>query len=272
MEPIVEITMDNFFDQYMLLAINTIKKNKHLSNTYNTKHLNSKYSLEEILKEIFYVLRTGVPWRLLRSPINWKTIYWHFSRFKKHQIFQKTFNKLIKNNYTMNNNIIITDTTFIYNKFGKNKISRNKYFKNKKCNKLSIITDDIGVPLSVYINKGSIHDLHYLTKHTNDIITITKNKKTLLLADKCYESIKMRNALDKLNITLMIQKKKRAKANYYYDKYIYKKRIIVENTFQKLKNFRRVMIRYDKLFSTYKEFCFIAASIIFLQTNKSYKQ
>jgi hypothetical protein len=41
------------------------------------------------------------------------------------------------------------------NKFSKNKISRNKFFKNK----LSLVTDVNGIPLSIFIDKGSVHDL-----------------------------------------------------------------------------------------------------------------
>jgi len=43
--------------------------------------------------------------------------------------------------YSNNSNIHLIDSTFILNKFGHNKIKRNKYFKNKNCNKISIITD-----------------------------------------------------------------------------------------------------------------------------------
>jgi hypothetical protein len=43
------------------------------------------------------------------------------------------------------------DSTFISNKYGSNKIARNKFFKNKNCNKISLVTDINGVPLSVFI-------------------------------------------------------------------------------------------------------------------------
>ena len=43
--------------------------------------------------------------------------------------------------------ILSIDSSFIPNKFGKNKIKRNKFFKNKKCNKISVVSDVKGVSI-----------------------------------------------------------------------------------------------------------------------------
>ena len=67
----------------------------------------------------------------------------------------------------------------------------------------------------------------------------------------------------------MIPKKKNMINNYYFDKNIYKKRILIENTFQKIKIFRRIMIRYDSLFKNYLSFVYFGCSIlIFNNLNK----
>jgi hypothetical protein len=48
----------------------TIFENKNIGQKYLTKHFNSIYSLDFILQEIIFVLKTGVPWRNLRSNNN----------------------------------------------------------------------------------------------------------------------------------------------------------------------------------------------------------
>ena len=71
----------------------TSKKTKHF---YNIKYSHSKYTLDEILKEILYVLKTGLSWRDVRSNIHWLTLYWHFNRLSSCGIFEKLFKCLRK--------------------------------------------------------------------------------------------------------------------------------------------------------------------------------
>ena len=52
-----------------------------ISSTYTTKFPNTKYSLDLIINELLYFLKSGVSWNQLRSPINYKTLFWHFNRF-----------------------------------------------------------------------------------------------------------------------------------------------------------------------------------------------
>ena len=115
------------------------------------------------------------------------------------------------------------------NKFGKNKIARNKYFKNKNCNKISLITDNDGIPLSVVVDKGNKHDLKFITKHKNDLIKLTTHSKNnhILLADKAYESKNHRLFLSTIGYYFMIPIKKNAITHHYFDKSIYSKRKLI---------------------------------------------
>ena len=123
-------------------------------------------------------MKTGIPWRLIRSPIKWQTLYFHFRRCSKFYIFKKVFYS-IRNNFIKisNPSFTIVDSTFIQNKFGKNKIGRNKFFKNKNCNKISLITDDKGIPISISVNKGNIHDIKFIDHHIKDFFILTNYKK-----------------------------------------------------------------------------------------------
>lgn len=60
----------------------------------------------------------------------------------------------------------------------------------------------------------------------------------------------------------MFQPKKNSKIKYDFNKVLYKKRINVEHSFQKLKTFRRVCTRYDSNFDTFYSFVYLATSII----------
>ena len=70
----------------------------------------------------------------------------------------------------------IIDSTFIINKYGHDHVACNKFFKNKKCNKISLITDISCIPISVLVDSGNVHDLSFVKAHMNDLI-IFNNKK-----------------------------------------------------------------------------------------------
>jgi transposase len=156
--------------------------------------------------------------------------------------------------------IQIIDSTFIMNKFGKNKIARNKFFKNKNCNKISLVTDIHGVPLSVLFDTGNVHDLSFVTKHVSDINNIS-SEKFILLADKGYVSNKLKLQLVDRKCTFIFPPKRNMK-QVHMDKVLYKKRIYVEHTFATLKQFKRVIIRTDSFIKTYKSFVYLALSLM----------
>ena len=144
-----------------------ILSNKNINKYYNINFPNSKYSLTDILDGILYILKTGIAWRDSKEVVKWQSLYFHFKRFVEHNIFQKLFLKL--RSIFMSKN-----KTNIMNKFGKNHIARNKFFKNKNCNKISLITDVNGIPLSALVNTGNIHNISFLKDHVNDLIVLNK--------------------------------------------------------------------------------------------------
>lgn len=196
---------------FKTLLIETITKNSNIKHLYINKQTNTKYSLQDIIDDIIYVLKTGIPWRSLKSKVNWQSVYFHFKRFVDNNIFKQLYLdfrfKYFTNSKT---NIQIIDSTFITNKFGKNNIARNIFFKNKNCNKVSFLTDSNGVPLSVLVNSGNIHDSKFIEEHINDIFFINKraNKSNILLADKAYEGNNIRTFLKNHKYKLYVPAKK----------------------------------------------------------------
>jgi transposase len=68
-----------------------------------------------------------------------------------------------------------------------------------------------------------------------------------LLADKGYDADALRRDLRDAGIVPVIPGRKNRKRNISYDKDLYLERHWVENAFCRLKDFRRVATRYDKL-------------------------
>jgi transposase len=62
-----------------------------------------------------------------------------------------------------------------------------------------------------------------------------------------------------------IPPKANRKIQYYYNKELYKHRHVIENFFGRIKIYRRVATRYDKLAETYLGFVTIAAILDWLR-------
>ena len=86
-----------------------------------------------------------------------------------------------------------------------------------------------------------------------------------VVADKGYDSDAFREYIAQSGATATIPPKSRRKRQYWYDKHTYGERHLVECFFNKVKQFRRVFSRYDKLADTYLSFLHIAGTLIWLK-------
>ena len=85
----------------------------------------------------------------------------------------------------------------------------------------------------------------------------------ILIADKGYDSDEFRQALAARKIKACIPPKRNRKTQHAFDKQLYKTRHKIENTFGKLKDWRRISTRYDRCAHTFFSAICIAASFIF---------
>jgi transposase len=83
-----------------------------------------------------------------------------------------------------------------------------------------------------------------------------------VLADKAYDSNEIVACVEERQAVAVIPPKSNRNVKREYDKTRYKKRNLIERFFGRLKQFRRVATRYDKLSSRYAAFILISAGII----------
>ena len=84
-----------------------------------------------------------------------------------------------------------------------------------------------------------------------------------LLADRGYDADWFRLALLERGIAPCIPPKKNRKIQYEYDKQLYKQRHKIENMFGRLKDWRRISMRYDRCAETFRAAITIAAIVTF---------
>ena len=71
--------------------------------------------------------------------------------------------------------------------------------------------------------------------------------KHILIADRAYEDKQTRKNMKEQGFIPVVRPKKNRKQTWEYDKELYKRRNEIERYFCRIKRFRKVFTRYDKL-------------------------
>jgi hypothetical protein len=273
----------NSTDSKLIKSIeNHINDNVLLKLKFN--HHNQKYKINELLNCIIIILKTGISYRNISNitTINWNTIYKFHCKLIKYNIFEDTYEKCV-NKYLIELNInahhLNTDTTFICNKLGIEDASFNQQIKKHKTTKISIISDDFNIPISVVTSTGSVHDSVILNKQLDklhDKHPTIFNNKNILLADAAYDSLILREKVKNLNMGILLtnknirNSKKEVTKFTLYEKLLLNKRVNVEHTINKYKQVKRCQLRYDKYIKTYNSFVFLASLRILINKTNIY--
>ena len=83
-----------------------------------------------------------------------------------------------------------------------------------------------------------------------------------MIMDKAYEGDETRNLVAKLGFSPVVPPKSSRKEPWAHDKDLYKKRNEIERLFRRLKGFRRVFTRFDKLDRMFMGFVVLALIVI----------
>jgi len=84
----------------------------------------------------------------------------------------------------------------------------------------------------------------------------------VLTGGKAYDSAELRCELHERGSTPVIPNKSNRKQPFSFNKRLYKLRWRIENAFNRLKDFRRIATRYDKLARNYLASICLAAALV----------
>jgi len=121
--------------------------------------------------------------------------------------------------------------------------------------KIHAVTDGTGRPMKFIITAGNVND----STKAIDLLRNIIRKGVRVLADRGYDAAKILAYIQYCCALACIPPRKNKIYPQKYNKTLYKNRNQIERFFQRLKNFRRVATRYDKLPSSFLSFVHIAA-------------
>lgn len=122
--------------------------------------------------------------------------------------------------------------------------------------KIHALVDNDGNPVALMLSGGNVSDV------TLAPVIVEDMECGVLVADKAYDSDSFRAALFENGSRTCIPPRSNRLNPSHHSPHIYKKRHRVENFFQRIKRYRRVATRYDKLAETYFGFVCLAALAI----------
>jgi len=121
-----------------------------------------------------------------------------------------------------------------------------------------MLTDALGRPLRFVITGGQVNDCTQAGR-------LLENAETgYVIADKGYDSEQVLEEIERLGANAVIPPKSNRKEQREYDLELYKKRNLIERSFNQLKRFRRIATRYDRKALYFRSFLYLATSLLWL--------
>ncbi len=120
--------------------------------------------------------------------------------------------------------------------------------------------DAHGLPIDFEITEGEVHDCKIAPEFIEKL-----PDADFTIADKGYDSEEIRHVIRNKSLVPVIPRKNNSRiGNADMDWYLYKYRHLVENLFARIKHFRALSTRFDKLKRNYTSVVAMACAFLWL--------
>ena len=216
-----------------------------------------------VLRGILTVLSQGCKWRAIGQPTaGWNAIYQYYWRWTREGLWQMLWESCAPK--PMGTKRFLDATHVKAHRCASNArggrehqaLGRTKGGLNTK---IHAVVDLRGRPVNLLLSAGNEADIRHAETVLEEV------PAAMLVADKGYDCDAFRAWLRGRGIIPCIPPRSNRTAPESYSKCAYKKRHLVENFFERIKNYRRVATRYDKLAQTYLGFVYLATTVLILR-------
>jgi len=215
-----------------------------------------------IVSGIFYVLRTGVPWRDLPAAFGpWSSVYTRFRRWRRSDLFARMLALVARD---AEGELRHIDCSHIKlhqdgaNPAGGQSLQAIGRTKGGINTKLAAIVDARGRAVALGVTAGQRHDLHAI----EPLLSCLRRRRAV--ADKGFDADSFRARLCRQRTRVCIPPKRTRRTLVAFHRGYYRRRHRVENFFCRIKRHRRISTRYEKLAATFLAFVQIAAVLDWL--------
>ena len=220
--------------------------------------------VRNFLNAVHWMLRTGSPWRALPEKYgSWKTVYSRFRRWQKRGYLTAIL-KLLTLQADMNH--IMIDGTYVHahkhSAGARHTSGINQALGRSRggfTSKIHAVVDALGNLLAFTVTAGQYSEYPQASN------LLIQYHNTTILADKGYDSRSLIDALHQQGCEAVIPSRRTNHHPRTIDRHLYKERHLIETFFNKIKEYRKIATRYDKLAEVFAAFVCLAASLIWLR-------
>jgi transposase len=220
-----------------------------------------------VLNGIFWVLRSGAPWRDLPQALGpYTTCYNRFVRWRRAGVWSRIMNALAAAHDAA---VQMIDTSVVRVHQHAACIARNRRqsmgrSRGGLTSKIHAVVDSSGLPIRLALTTGEAHDNRLAAKLLSRL-----KSGSMLLADRGYDADWIRDLVRQHGAWANIPPKRNRTEALCFSPYLYRARNLVERFFNKIKHCRRVATRYDKLAVNYLAFVQLASIRLWPRVNES---
>ncbi len=220
-----------------------------------------------VLDGIFWIARTGSPWRDLPEEFGkCSSVYRQFRRWTLTGLWEEILDALNQSGAAPEA-LQMVDSTVIrahHQAAGAKRGTPRQGFGRSRggfTTKIHLRANAHGLPMRTQITPGQTSDYLGFDLVMADNLPEPK----VLLADRGYDADRIRKTMDERDILTQIPMRKTRKMRVGVDHRLYRLRNMVERCFNKLKNARRVATRYDKTAESFLGFIDIPSIRLWLR-------
>ncbi|MAM93332.1 MULTISPECIES: IS5 family transposase [Parvibaculum] len=200
-----------------------------------------------VISGILHILKTGARWRDVPPEYGpAKTIYNRYTRWAHRGVWQRIFAKVaaggaIPDELMLDSSHVKAHRSASGGKGGSGTQAVG-VSRGGRTTKIHCLADACGRIVAIALTPGNIADISMAMPLLEAIAPAKR-----LLADKAYDADRLRNWLGDRQIEAIIPGRATRNAAYALNRPAYRRRNIIERMFGKLKNWKRIATRYDRL-------------------------
>lgn len=222
-----------------------------------------KPKLRMMVEGVLYRMRVGCPWRDLPSKFGrWNSVYQKFNRWSANNKLMNIFKSLAQDPDLEWEFIDASIVKAHQHSTGASSDDNEAIGKSVAGNttKIHMAVDAFGLPIEFILTGGEVHDC----KVAPEFVAIL-SPSAYKIFDKGYDSEELREQIRDESCEPIIPRKSNSTiGNDDMDWGLYKLRHLVENVFARLKHFRSIATRYDKLKRNYESMLALACGYLWL--------
>lgn len=222
-----------------------------------------KPNLRMMVEGMLYRMRTGLPWRDLPSEFGlWNSLYQKFNRWSSKNKLMKIFKVLAQDPDLEWEFIDGSIVKAHQHSTGAASVDNEAIGKSVAGNttKIHMAVDGFSLPIGFILTGGEVHDCKAAPEFVASL-----PQSAYKIFDKGYDSEELREQIRTQGSKPVIPRKSNSTiGNDDMDWGLYKLRHLVENVFARLKHFRAIATRYDKLKRNYESMLALACGFLWL--------